>query len=76
MLPLMAALPGGSMIVVRALPSAATATYDDLGADLDNALASATSSERGSRHSADRRSRRAVGGPTATGQSDGGRRSS
>jgi len=76
MRPRLAALPAGSMIVVRALPSAATATFDELGTDLDNALASATSGERGSRRSADRRSRRAVGGRTTTRSSDGGGRPS
>jgi ribonuclease P protein component len=31
-------LPEGSRLVVRALPAAATADFDDLGADLDSAL--------------------------------------
>jgi ribonuclease P protein component len=31
-------LPGSAVLVVRALPAAATATYADLGADLDRAL--------------------------------------
>lgn len=31
-------LPGSAVLVVRALPSAADASYDDLGRDLDAAL--------------------------------------
>lgn len=31
-------LPGRSVLVVRALPAAGTASYDDLAADLDSAL--------------------------------------
>jgi ribonuclease P protein component len=31
-------LPAGSVLVVRALPAAATATFADLGADLDGCL--------------------------------------
>lgn len=31
-------LPAGTMLVVRALPAAADASYADLGADLDHAL--------------------------------------
>ena len=31
-------LPGSAVLVVRALPAAATASYADLGADLDRAL--------------------------------------
>lgn len=31
-------LPGTAVLVVRALPAAATASYDQLGADLDQAL--------------------------------------
>ena len=31
-------LPAGSLIVVRALPSSATASYDELAADVDGAL--------------------------------------
>ncbi len=34
-------LPPGSTVVVRALPSAAGATYERLGADLDDAVARA-----------------------------------
>jgi ribonuclease P protein component len=33
-----AALPPGSMLVVRALPASATATYDELARDLDRCL--------------------------------------
>lgn len=32
-------LPGSATLVVRAQPAAATASYDELGADLDRALA-------------------------------------
>jgi ribonuclease P protein component len=39
-------LPAGSSLVVRALPAAATAGFDQLGNDLDAALASARSSRR------------------------------
>ena len=35
----LAGLPEGTEIVVRALPASATASYADLGADLDRALA-------------------------------------
>ncbi|WP_341721473.1 ribonuclease P protein component [Micromonospora sp. FIMYZ51] len=42
------ALPAGSTLVVRALPSAADATYQRLGADLDAAL-SAAATGRGRR---------------------------
>jgi len=31
-------LPGSAVLVVRALPAAATASYGDLGADLDRCL--------------------------------------
>jgi ribonuclease P protein component len=31
-------LPDGSLVVVRALPSSATASYDELAADVDGAL--------------------------------------
>jgi ribonuclease P protein component len=31
-------LPAGSMLVVRALPAAANASYDELGAELDRCL--------------------------------------
>jgi ribonuclease P protein component len=40
------ALPAGAMLVVRALPTAAERTYTELGADLDGALARATSGRR------------------------------
>ena len=36
--PRLATLPGGSRLVVRALPGSATATSTELGADLDVAL--------------------------------------
>lgn len=36
------ALPAGSLVVVRALPAAAAASYADLAADLDACLARAT----------------------------------
>ncbi|MDG4794724.1 ribonuclease P protein component [Micromonospora sp. WMMD1082] len=42
-------LPAGSTLVVRALPAAADAAYQRLGADLDAALAAARSG-RGRRH--------------------------
>jgi ribonuclease P protein component len=41
-----AALPDGAMLVVRALPAAADRTYLELGADLDAALARATTGRR------------------------------
>lgn len=34
----LSALPAGLMLVVRALPAASGASYDELGADLDRAL--------------------------------------
>jgi ribonuclease P protein component len=34
----LASLPGSAVLVVRALPGAAQASYDDLAADLDRAL--------------------------------------
>jgi ribonuclease P protein component len=34
----LASLPPGSLLVLRALPAAATASYDALGRDLDSAL--------------------------------------
>jgi ribonuclease P protein component len=40
------ALPPGAMLVVRALPAAAGRTYAELGADLDGALARATTGRR------------------------------
>ena len=36
--PALDALPSGAVVVVRALPPAATATYAELGAELDRAL--------------------------------------
>jgi ribonuclease P protein component len=39
--PLLASLPTGAVLVVRALPPAATATYQQLGSDLADALAAA-----------------------------------
>jgi ribonuclease P protein component len=39
-------LPPGAMLVVRALPAAADRAYGDLGADLDGALARATTRRR------------------------------
>jgi ribonuclease P protein component len=39
-------LPGGTTLVVRALPAAAEASFAELGADLDAALAAARSSRR------------------------------
>jgi ribonuclease P protein component len=42
----MAALPPGAMLVVRALPAAASLEYSELGADLDGALARATNRRR------------------------------
>ncbi|BCB85925.1 ribonuclease P protein component [Phytohabitans suffuscus] len=43
----LADLPPGSVLVVRAQPSAATAAYERLGADLAGALAAARSPSRG-----------------------------
>ena len=42
------ALPGGSLLVIRALPSAGDVTSDDLARDLDRAMAGATRPVRGS----------------------------
>jgi ribonuclease P protein component len=39
-------LPDGAMLVVRALPAAAGRAYPELGADLDGALARATTGRR------------------------------
>jgi ribonuclease P protein component len=39
-------LPPGAMLVVRALPAAAERSYDELGADLDGALARATTGRK------------------------------
>jgi len=44
--PLLADLPGGAILVVRALPAAASASYAALGADLEAALAVARSPRR------------------------------
>ena len=44
--PRLADLPAGASLVVRALPDAATASFDRLGADLDAALAAARSPRR------------------------------
>lgn len=44
--PLLADLPVGAVLVVRALPPAATATYQQLGLDLSAALAAARSPRR------------------------------
>ena len=44
--PLLADLPDGASLVVRALPSAATASYETLGTDLDAALTAARSPRR------------------------------
>jgi ribonuclease P protein component len=52
-------LPGSAVLVVRAQPGAATASYDDLGTDFDHALA--------------RVLRRSAAGP-GTGQSGDGKR--
>ena len=40
----LASLPGSAVLVVRALPGSATATYAELGADLDRALVRAARS--------------------------------
>jgi ribonuclease P protein component len=56
------ALPAGSTLVVRALPAAAERSYEQLGADLDAAIASAVRHRgRGTRPHADRPAR-ATGG--------------
>lgn len=39
--PLLGDLPDGSLLVVRALPASASASYAELGADLEAALAAA-----------------------------------
>ena len=44
--PLLAELPAGSLLVVRALPSAAGASFATLGSDLEAALASARKPRR------------------------------
>ncbi len=40
-------LPAGSTVVVRALPQAASASYEQLGRDLDGALAAALKRDPG-----------------------------
>jgi ribonuclease P protein component len=42
----LASLPAGSVLVVRALPAAAAASYDGLGRDLDSALRRADAAGR------------------------------
>ena len=42
----LASLPAGALLVVRALPAAATASYEGLGADLDAALTAARNPRR------------------------------
>jgi len=44
--PLLADLPPSASLVVRALPSAAAASFADLGADLESALAAARNPRR------------------------------
>ena len=44
--PRLAGLPAGASLVVRALPPAASASFETLGADLDAALAAAQSPRR------------------------------
>ena len=44
--PLLATLPPGSSVVVRALPSAASASFETLGTDLDGALTAARAARR------------------------------
>jgi ribonuclease P protein component len=44
--PYLRSLPGGGLLVVRALPAAASAPYSTLGADLDAALDAARSPRR------------------------------
>jgi ribonuclease P protein component len=50
----LAGLPGGTDLVVRALPAAADRSYPQLGADLDAALAAAQGRKPGSRKSGSR----------------------
>lgn len=59
--PRLSELPNGSLLVVRAKPSAATARYEDLGAQLDGAIASAMRP----RPKGSARRRRGRGGPSA-----------
>ncbi|MEU0489807.1 ribonuclease P protein component [Nocardiopsis sp. NPDC006139] len=61
MRPRLSELPNGSLLVVRAKPSAATARYEDLGAQLDGAIASAMRP----RPKGSARRRRGRGGPSA-----------
>ena len=49
--PRLAGLPAGSRVVIRALPAAASASYDELVHDLDAALARATRPSAGPRSS-------------------------
>lgn len=58
-------LPAGSTLVVRALPAAATASYAQLGADLDQALGAA-------RARADRGHRDGAAGPRRAGRGTAG----
>jgi len=44
--PLLADLPVSASVVVRALPSAASASFDELAADLESALAAARNPRR------------------------------
>ena len=44
--PLLAGLPDGAILVVRALPAAASASYATLGVDLESALGSARTPRR------------------------------
>jgi ribonuclease P protein component len=44
--PLLAELPDGALLVVRALPASASASFEKLGADLAAALAAARSPRR------------------------------
>jgi ribonuclease P protein component len=44
--PLVAELPAGSLLVVRALPASAGASFETLGSDLESALASARKPRR------------------------------
>lgn len=68
----LALLPNGSLLVVRAKPTAATTRYEELGAQLDNAIAAATRPPR--RRSGRGRPRTAPARSEATGnrRPDGG----
>jgi ribonuclease P protein component len=46
-------LPGSAVLVVRALPASATASYAELGADLDRALARSSGPSQRSRGTVD-----------------------